>query len=241
MFLYGLAFFIGQTGLSLILGKFYIAIIVNLACGFLANKIYIGFARGKVKKLSKKYSGEELISKCEEKGGTSIGMVFLGMFVEFILALIVLFILMFAAVIPIFNSIETSRQNTMASTFKQYANEVKTFAAIDEVICNNSKFGTLKDGIYYVEIDTSTGSSVAQKNYESLLGNGGKSSWANADIKGYIKIVKTGEKYNTFINMSDNTHGTKQEISSELLSRDDIDTDVPYPTTPSGIKCSITD
>ena len=245
MFLYGLAFFIGQIGLSIILKQFYFAFIVNLACGFLTNKIYIGFAKGKVKKLSKKYSGGELLSKCEEKGGTSVGLVILGVFAESILLIIVVFIMMFVMGAALFSSIlggvsiDSSRRSTMSDTFMQYVNEVKIRTAANEVICNNNKIGTLKDGTYYVEIDTSNGNSVGYKNYESLITNGGKSSWNNADLKGYIKIVKENNYYKFFINMSDDNHGTKQEISIGTILGNDIEDGVNYPTTPNGIKCSI--
>ena len=39
--------------------------------------------------------------------------------------------------------------------------------------------------------------------------------------------------------MSDNTHGTKEEVSSLLISENDISDNVPFPTTPNGIKCSV--
>ena len=97
------------------------------------------------------------------------------------------------------------------------------------------------NGIYYIEIDSSDGSSVAQRNSKALLYVGGKSAWNNADIKGYIKIEKTGTRYNYFINMSDNNHGTKEEVSDETISQEDIVDNVSFPTTPNGIKCSVTE
>lgn len=251
MFLYGLAFFVGQILLSMILGKAYIAILINIACALTANKIYLNFAKTKVKKLSKTTPQEQLLSKCEEKGGTSVGLVFLGMFVEFILLLVVIVIAMFVFGAALFASIlgglsqeaisDSYRAPTMVSTFKTYSNAVKTAAIADSISCNNKDIESLGDGTYYVELDSSSGYSDAQTNAKLLVGEGGKSSWGNADIKGYVKIQKEGRGYKTFINLSDNTHGTKQEVSDETISQNDISNDVSFPTTPSGIKCTVTE
>lgn len=247
MFLYGLAIYAVELTILMLTGKVYIGLIVSLGFGFLTNKIYLNFARNKVNKLKQKYQGGDLKMMCEKKGGTSVGFAILGMVIEVISALIVLFIMMFVVGAAIFGSLLVNGGNdpykaqTMVSTLKQYSNGLITSVVADGVTCNNKNINSLSDGTYYVEIDTSDGNSVAQNNSKELVNVGGKSSWNNADMKGYIKIVKSNNNYQYFINMSDNTHGTKQEVSKDSISQDDISSNVPFPTTPNGIKCSVTE
>lgn len=187
MFLYGLAFFIGQIGLSIILKQFYIAFIVNLACGFLANKIYIGFAKGKVKKLSKKYSEGELLSKCEEKGGTSVGLVFLGIFVEFILALIIVVIVMViygaAIITAIFGAMAGGSTATNDSSYSGM-----TLYDVDFVLAEKYE--------YKMPIGLVDESSTDGENFKYTYGNGlNICEYEMGRVSGKTNVSKYAENY----------------------------------------------
>lgn len=247
MFLYGLAIYAVELTILMLTGKVYIGLIVSLGFGFLTNKIYLSFARNKVNKLKQKYQGGDLKMMCEKKGGTSVGFAILGVVIEVITAIIALFIMIFIVGVAILGSslvnggIDQNRTPAMVSTLKQYPNGLKISIATENVTCNNKNIINLSDGNYYVEIDTSDGNSIAQKNSKVLVPQGGKSPWNSADMKGYIKVVKTNNNYQYYINMSDNTHGTKQEVSSDNISQNDISNNASFPTTPNGIKCSVTE
>lgn len=76
------------------LGFFSLALNVVLALFF--NKLYFSFAKGKINKIKAKNPGksiDELKTICASKGGTSIGLVFLGFGVEILIAFGVILIL----------------------------------------------------------------------------------------------------------------------------------------------------
>lgn len=93
MFLYGIIVMIIQIVMSLFnLGNY--TIIINIVLALTANKIYLYFVRGKVAKIKETYQNkdEDIVEVCKKKGGTSFGMVIGGLFLNFILAVIILFL-----------------------------------------------------------------------------------------------------------------------------------------------------
>ena len=126
--------------------------------------------------------------------------------IELLAVITIMGILMIVAIPAVSRTIENSRKDTFLNTAKQYANEVKTQWASDNVTCNilsgtpikasstspNSTFSILIDT---KENDTSgegeTKNQIGYSNAKLLIEQGGKSSWGNSNVKGYVTI-KTG-------------------------------------------------
>lgn len=89
---------------------------------------------------------------------------------------------------------------------------------------NNSYASAMDDGDYYILIDT------ADENRLSVLDQGGKSSWGNRNVKGYVRvnISTVGDKKITkfYVALSDGTHGVYDDLGNskeaDKLVRGDI-------------------
>ena len=179
--------------------------------------------------------------------------------IELLAVITILGILMIVAIPAVQRTIENSRKNTFISTAKQYANEVKTRWAADEIKCTNGSSGNVSNGTYYVGIQTKKPESGdaqaiqdAYASYENLISNGGKSSWGSKDVFGYVKVIKSGtsgdgsgEKLQTYIRLCDGTHGiTNDTILTEELERGNIITSdcANSLSIPSGVTtCKVSD
>ena len=96
MFLYGIILFFINFIISIIIKNFIIILLLGIIVGFLINKLYLNYAKKKIEKIKLKNSEkniEELKIICSTKGGTSIGKIFLGLFVEIIITFVTLIIL----------------------------------------------------------------------------------------------------------------------------------------------------
>lgn len=105
MFAYGLIIFIIQAAIGMVTKIIGLGLLINVACAFVANKMYLNFAAKKVKSLSVLYSGMDLKQKCAEKGGTSIGLIFAGMAAEFLCSLLIAIVSLFIFGAALFGSI----------------------------------------------------------------------------------------------------------------------------------------
>ena len=119
--------------------------------------------------------------------------------IELLAVITILGILMMVAIPSVSRTIENSRRDTFADVAKEYVNQVRNAVLADELSCKISdtatqSVGATPDGVYYYAIDTtSTGTT-------DLMESGGKSSWSNAEIKGYVawkKETKTTSGTNT--------------------------------------------
>ncbi len=118
--------------------------------------------------------------------------------IELLAVITILGILMMVAIPSVSRTIENARRDTFADVAKEYVNQVRNAVLADELNCgtgtNVQSVGATPDGVYYYEIDTtSTGTT-------DLMESGGKSSWSNAEIKGYVawkKETKTTSGTNT--------------------------------------------
>lgn len=117
--------------------------------------------------------------------------------IELLAVIVIMGILMVVAIPAISKTIENSRRDAFLDTAKNYASSVKTMWASDSLEClpTNATTGTktlasaVSAGTYYVLIDTTQ--TAGQGNYPLLLESGGKSSWGNANVKGYVQINVT--------------------------------------------------
>ena len=60
----------------------------------------------------------------------------------------------------------------------------------NELKCNGTDVAATPNGTYYFQIQTGGTGSIAQQTSD-LMESGGKSSWGNADVTGYVKWVKS--------------------------------------------------
>lgn len=93
MTLYGILFIAIDILLTIFFKNQYTSSILFLVAAVTINNIYINFAQKKIAKIKEKNQGktlDELKVICSNKGGTSVGLVFLGIFSTFIISFAIL-------------------------------------------------------------------------------------------------------------------------------------------------------
>lgn len=151
--------------------------------------------------------------------------------IELLAVIVIMGILMMIAIPAMTRYIENSRKDTFLSTAKEYTNAVRNMWASDSLSCGGVSSSAVAAGTYYVEIDSSS-------NKNNLLESGGKSSWGNAEVKGYVKVVvsasgaaNTTVKY--YVALADTSHHGIKDSTTEAdrLTRGSVET--------SGVTASI--
>ena len=105
--------------------------------------------------------------------------------IELLAVIVIMGILMMVAIPAMTRYIENSRKDTFLATAKEYVNAVRNMWASDSLICGDTDrivSSGVDAGDWYVLIDTSSDDMV------NLLDQGGKSSWGNRDLKGYVRV-----------------------------------------------------
>ena len=108
--------------------------------------------------------------------------------VELLAVIVIMGILMMVAIPSVSRTIENSRKDTFVNTAKAYGNSVRELWSSEGLSCQTvegaySPSG-VPDGKYYIKISTDD-----SDNAPVLLDQGGKSSWGNRHMKGYVEIV----------------------------------------------------
>ena len=133
--------------------------------------------------------------------------------VELLAVIVIMGILMMVAIPSISRVIENSRKDTFVDIAKSYANAAKTLWTADTLTCEGTVASAVDDGDYYILINTKES---ARTVLPVLVDQGGKSSWGNRDVNGYVRVhVETvtdnnGEPKRTttfYVSLSDGTHG----------------------------------
>ena len=148
--------------------------------------------------------------------------------IELLAVIVIMGILMMVAIPAMSRYIENSRKDTFLSTAKEYVNATRNMWASDSLECVTSDPASgaeadtmvssgVDNGNWYVIIDTTNDNAV------NLVDQGGKSSWGNRDLKGYIRVnVDTDASGNRttsyFVALSDGTHGMKETISGSTIT-----------------------
>ncbi len=133
--------------------------------------------------------------------------------IELLAVIVIMGILMMVAIPAISRIIENSRKDTFVSVAKSYVNSVRTSWTSDNLLCGseNTSASAMDDGDYYILINT-------ENDVSSILDQGGKSSWGNRNVKGYVRVnVKTeGNRKITkyYVALTDGTHGIYDDLSS---------------------------
>lgn len=174
--------------------------------------------------------------------------------IELLAVITIMGILMMVAIPSVSRTIENSRRDTFANVCKTYVNAVRNAVLADELQCGagNTSVGATGNGVYYYEIDTSSTTS----DVHDLLESGGKSSWGNADVRGYVTWTKTSVgsgdnakiKTTYAIKLADSgNHGLTGQTDEKALTRTTVKSTggtyaIGTPTVPSGVtavKCTL--
>ena len=177
--------------------------------------------------------------------------------IELLAVIVIMGILMMVAIPAMTRYIENSRKDTFLSTAKEYVNAARNMWASDSLMCGDTDrivSSGVDAGDWYVLIDTSSDDMV------NLLDQGGKSSWGNRDLKGYVRVHITEDGSGTterrtqyYVALSDGTHGITDNFTiatdatvgtggteaDELLRADVKSTNIKYtdvtPKVPNGV------
>ena len=110
--------------------------------------------------------------------------------IELLAVITIMGILMMVAIPSVSRTIENSRRDTFADVAKSYVNTIRNSVLADEIEClvpgttTKTSVGATPDGVYYYQIDTNTDGT------KDLMESGGKSSWSNSDVGGYVVWTK---------------------------------------------------
>lgn len=190
--------------------------------------------------------------------------------IELLAVITILGILMLVAIPAVSRTIENARKNTFITTAQTYVEAVRNGWAADEISCDDGSGRKVasalpSDAYYYVEFST-TGSGNAFNNGSALIGDGGKSSWGNADVDGFVLVhvetvsgsggagggggaTPTGSdsiKLTYYVSMVDTGgHGipypTTGNVSADKLTRADVNVKSQVYAPPGvGTECVIT-
>ena len=154
--------------------------------------------------------------------------------VELLAVIVIMGILMMVAIPSISRVIENSRKDTFVDIAKSYANAAKTLWTADNLTCEGTVASAVDDGDYYILINTTES---ARTVLPVLVDQGGKSSWGNRDVNGYVRVhVETvidgnGEPKRTttfYVGLSDGTHGLIDEgsMTSDNLKKGNVKMDL---------------
>ena len=137
--------------------------------------------------------------------------------IELLAVIVIMGILMMVAIPAVSRVIENSRKDAFVDIAKSYANAVITAWTSENLTCEGIVSSAVDDGDYYILINTKEAASSA---LPVLLEQGGKSSWGNRDVNGYVRVhVETvidsnGDSKRTtkfYVGLSDGTHGIIDE------------------------------
>ena len=126
--------------------------------------------------------------------------------IELLAVITIMGILMMVAIPSVSRTIENSRRDTFADVAKTYVNTVRNAVLADELECENTagdgytsstptNVAATPIGKYAFLIDTGMPSADAavKSQTEDLMESGGKSSWGNANVKGYVLWEKASK------------------------------------------------
>ena len=175
--------------------------------------------------------------------------------IELLAVIVILGILAVTAIPAINRVIENSRKDTFINTAKEYAVQSTNLFSGDGIRCyyctdangtgrdpdcservltgvgqasvrGNSPVvsSALDNGIYFIPIDTYSSGDIPV-----LLEQGGKSSWGNRNVAGYVLVEINGfgsnKNYNYYVALSDGTHYVTADKLASKLDRNDIKSD----------------
>lgn len=150
--------------------------------------------------------------------------------IELLAVIVIMGILMMVAIPAVSRVIENSRKDAFVDIAKSYANAVIAAWTSENLTCEGTVSSAVDDGDYYILINTKESASSA---LPVLLEQGGKSSYGNRDVNGYVRVhVETvtdsnGDSKRTtkfYVGLSDGTHGIIDEgnTTSDKLKKGNV-------------------
>ena len=163
--------------------------------------------------------------------------------IELLAVITIMGILMMVAIPAVSRTIENSRRDTFADTATAYINAVKNSVSADEILCSTASdtnmttnISSAVAGTYYLNVATEDNATYkansALDNSKALMESGGKSSWGNANVRGYVVLTKdttnNQTKYTYQIVLTDSgnhgTNGTSTGLvgTNNIVKRSDV-------------------
>ena len=153
--------------------------------------------------------------------------------VELLAVIVIMGILMMVAIPSITRTIENSRKDTFVDIAKSYASSARSMWTTDNLTCNGVVSSAVDDGDYYILINSKES---AKDGVPALVDQGGKSSWGNRDVNGYVRVnvsttsgvdnngdgiyeVEPKRITKFYVALSDGTHGL---IDDDTLTMDEL-------------------
>ena len=153
--------------------------------------------------------------------------------VELLAVIVIMGILMMVAIPAITRTIENSRKDSFVDIAKSYANAARNMWTTDNLTCNGVVSSAVDDGDYYVLINSKE---TAKDSLPTLVDQGGKSSWGNRDVNGYVRVnvsttagidsnndgtyeVEPRRVAKFYVALSDGTHGL---VDDNTLTTDEL-------------------
>ena len=139
--------------------------------------------------------------------------------IELLAVITIMGILMMVAIPAVTRTIENSRRDTFVDTIGEYVNAIRNGMLADNIECYNDSTkewaiaSASPAGTYYFPICTSSSfcdvtketypatgkntldNNVIENSTINIMEQGGKSPFGNAEIRGYIKFIKTDSGY----------------------------------------------
>lgn len=145
--------------------------------------------------------------------------------IELLAVIVIMGILMMVAIPAMTRYIENSRKDTFIDTAKVYIDSVRNMWSSDSLLCDQTGgdvvSGAVGDGDYYIEVDSKT-------SLNNIVDQGGKSSWGNRDISGYVHVKvatndETGKTKTTYsAYLTDGEHGMSADTERDSIVRGTI-------------------
>lgn len=144
--------------------------------------------------------------------------------IELLAVITIMGILMLVAIPAVSRTIENTRRDTFASTAKSYIKAIKDEIAADNIYTDNGEtpISAAPAGYYYYSFSTKTiENGINSESATDLMEQGGKSSWGNADVMGFIVVDKTVDatkgntKYEYYILMVDSGQRGIETVTKE--------------------------
>ena len=153
--------------------------------------------------------------------------------VELLAVIVIMGILMMVAIPSVTRTIENSRKDTFVDIAKSYGNAARTLWTSDNLTCNGTVSSAVDDGDYYILINSKEG---AKETLPVLVDQGGKSSWGNRDVNGYVRVnvsttpgvdnngdgtfeIEPKRVTKFYVALSDGTHGL---VDDDTLMMDEL-------------------
>ena len=153
--------------------------------------------------------------------------------VELLAVIVIMGILMMVAIPSVTRTIENSRKDTFVDIAKSYANAARSMWTTDNLTCNGTVSSAVDDGDYYILINSKE---TAKDSLPTLVDQGGKSSWGNRDVNGYVRVnvsttagvdnnndgtyeVEPRRVTKFYVALSDGTHGL---LDDDTLTTDEL-------------------